>query len=80
MLSPRFGCVPKTTDFRTLSEVYDLSARLGRELANTYAMRIVEEFRTQCTKDGRYGALVLGRLLLGGGDEVYRSALPTRTD
>ena len=58
----------KTTKFRTLSEVYDVSARLGSELANIYAMCIREKLRTLCIKEGRrYGALVLEPLLLGAG-------------
>ena len=40
----------KTTKFRTLSEVYDISARLGSELANTYAACIGEKLRTVCAK------------------------------
>ena len=49
----------KTTNFRTLGEVYDVSAYLGSELANPYAARIGRELRMLCTKDSRYGVLAL---------------------
>ena len=58
----------ETTEFRTLSEVYDVSARLGGELANIYATRIRDKLWTLCVEEGRrYGALVLEPLLLGAG-------------
>lgn len=58
----------EATRFRTLSEVYDVSARLGSKLANTYATRIREKLRALCVDEGRrYGALVLEPLLLGAG-------------
>jgi hypothetical protein len=58
----------EATRFRTLSEVYDVSARLGSELANTYATGIREKLKVLCVEEGRrYGALVLEPLLLGAG-------------
>jgi dethiobiotin synthetase/adenosylmethionine--8-amino-7-oxononanoate aminotransferase len=58
----------EATKFRTLSEVYDVSARLGSELAKTYATCIREKLRALCIEEGRrYGALVLEPLLLGAG-------------
>lgn len=58
----------EVTKFRTLSEVYDVSARMGSELANTYATCIREKLRALCIeKRRRYGALVLEPLLLGAG-------------
>ena len=58
----------EATKFRTLSEVYDVSARLGSKLANIYATRIREKLRALCVDEGRrYGALVLEPLLLGAG-------------
>jgi dethiobiotin synthetase/adenosylmethionine--8-amino-7-oxononanoate aminotransferase len=58
----------KATRFRTLSKVYGVSARLGSELANTYATAIREKLKMLCVEEGRrYGALVLEPLLLGTG-------------
>ena len=58
----------ETKKFRTLSEVYDVSARLGSKLANTYARRIRGRLRALCVEEGRrFGALVLEPLLLGAG-------------
>ena len=58
----------KATKFRTLSEVHNVSTRLGSELANTYATCIREKLRALCVDDdSRYGALVLEPLLLGAG-------------
>ena len=62
----------ETTKFRTLSEAYDVSARLGSELANTYATRIREKLRALCVEEGRrYGALVMEPLLLGAGGMMF---------
>ena len=56
----------ETTKFKTLSEAYDVSARLSSELAKTYAKRIQEKLRVLCVEEGRrYGALVMEPLLLG---------------
>ena len=58
----------EVTRFRTLSEVYDVSARMRSKLANTYARRIRKKLRALCVDDDRrYGALVLEPLLLGAG-------------
>ena len=60
------------TKFRTLSEVYDVSARLSSELANTYATCIREKLRALCVEEGRrYGALVMEPLLLGAGGMLF---------